>query len=429
MESDRATLASLVIDTFACSGGPARCAAAVALHGSGLALHPRRSGRRRAARLRRRGLAPARPAARLEHRGNAASRTRRAAAAVGYYPSGIGWYRKAFRLPAGARGQSVLARVRRHLHERRGLAQRRRGSGSGPSATSASRTTSRSTWSAGDQCDRGAGRQLGAAELALVHRQRDLPSRARSLSWIPCTSGIGGRGSRRPRADSAGARGRRAHPARERPRRGRAVACCGPSSSGPIESEVARVETPFSLAARADDWTWSSACRSLRPDSGRSRPRSLYRLRPRSSTAIAPSTGRARLRHSVDRVRCRPRIPAQRPAGQDARASTCTMTPARSAPRCPSGCGSGGWSCSRPMGVERHPHVAQPAGAGVPRISADRMGFLVMAEAFDEWTHRQGARGVSQVLRRMVGTRRHRFRPARPQPSVDRPVERGQRDR
>ena len=43
--------------------------------------------------------------------------------------------------------------------------------------------------------------------------------------------------------------------------------------------------------------------------------------------------------------------------------------------------------------------------------------------------HRQGAGGIPQVLRRMVRARRHRFRPPRPEPSVDRALERRQRDR
>ena len=34
-------------------------------------------------------------------------RTRPAAGACGYFPTGIGWYRKAFRLPAGARGREA----------------------------------------------------------------------------------------------------------------------------------------------------------------------------------------------------------------------------------------------------------------------------------------------------------------------------------
>ena len=120
---------------------------AASVDGPGVALHPGRSGGRRAAGVRRSPVAPAGPAARLEHRGHAAPRTLPAADSVGFLPGGIGWYRKSFRAARrGSRPSSASARVRRRLHEQRRLDQRRPPRQAARTATSASRTTSPRTW-------------------------------------------------------------------------------------------------------------------------------------------------------------------------------------------------------------------------------------------------------------------------------------------
>ena len=59
----------------------------------------------------------------------------------------------------------------------------------------------------------------------------------------------------------------------------------------------------------------------------------------------------------------------------------------------------------------------------------DRLGFLVMDGGVRRMDHRQGARGLPQVLRRVVGARRGGLRPPRPEPSFGRALERGERDR
>ena len=134
---------------------------------------------------------------------------------VGLLPSGIGWYRKSFRLPAGARGQSVAARVRRDLHERRGVAQRDP-AGEAPVRLHRRRLRCDEAPGRGDQCDRGPGRQLGAAEFALVHRQRHLPPRLAHDHGSPPRGALGDVGHHSA-GGLRGRGGRRPHPAGERP--------------------------------------------------------------------------------------------------------------------------------------------------------------------------------------------------------------------
>ena len=136
---------------------------------------PRRPCRRRAARLRRPGWRRLD----LPHDWSIEGTPRPGrpgGGGMGYFPAGIGWYRKAFRAARRRPGPGGLARVRRHLHEQRRLDQRRP---AGPAALRLHRLRLRrqQTSRARRQRGRRSRRQLAAAQLPVVHGQRHLPPR------------------------------------------------------------------------------------------------------------------------------------------------------------------------------------------------------------------------------------------------------------
>ena len=102
---------------------------------------------------------------------------------------------------------------------------------------------------------------------------------------------------------------------------------------------------------------------------------------------------------------------------------------------------AGGLGAAVPEGVwERRLALLRSMGVNAIRTShnppapefldlCDRMGFLVMAEAFDEWTFGKVPGGLSQLLRRLVGAGRDGLRAPRSEPPVHRAVERRERNR
>jgi beta-galactosidase len=88
--------------------------------------------------------------------------------------------------------------------------------------------------------------------------------------------------------------------------------------------------------------------------------------------------------------------------------------------------------------LERQLEILQAMGCNAIRTShnppapellelCDRMGFLVMDEAFDCWAHRQETRRLQPPLRRLARKGPPRPGPPRPQPSERHPVEHRQR--
>src|SRR5438876_3251484 len=220
-----------------------RRAATAPLDGPRLAVRAGRPPGCRSAGVRRRQVAQARPAARLEHRGHAEPRcSRRGAHRL--LPRGDRLVPEGVSTPcrhARARG---VARVRRRLHELGRLDQRLP-----PGETTLRihqlRVRHHETRRTGRERDCRARGQFAPAQLPLVHGERHLSARVAGARRSAACGPLG-----RLRDDAArglGQRGRgRAHAGRERPDRG---------TQGIIRSvvrdgagrDVARAETSFSL--------------------------------------------------------------------------------------------------------------------------------------------------------------------------------------
>ena len=122
---------------------------------------------------------------------------------------------------------------------------------------------------------------------------------------------------------------------------------------------------------RASGWSWSSDFTSQRRGSGRSRRRTSTRFavggarRRREPVDVGDDA----VRHSHHRLRQGPRIPAQRPPGQDARREPASRR--RRARRGGAGRRLGASArAAQGDGRQRHPHVAQSAGARSSSICA-----------------------------------------------------------
>ena len=191
--------------------------------------------------------------------------------------------------------------------------------------------------------------------------------------------------------------------------------------------EVARTETPFSLAA-GQAVELEQRLRVATPRLWSLESPALYALHSVvAGRAPQRRPGRHDVRHPHHRLRQGSRVPAQRPPGEDAGREPASR---RGRPR-RGRAGVGLAPSARDAegdGRQRRPHLAQPAGPGVPG-SVRPAGLPRHGRGVRRMDHRQGARGLPPVLRRVVGARRGGLRPPRPEPSFGRALERGERDR
>ena len=251
--------------------------------------------------------------------------------------------------------------------------------------------------------------QFAAAQLPLVHRERHLPPRLADRSSDPAARGSLGHlrddarvGLRRaPTSWSAPASRTTARP----PRRAvlRSTVLDGVRARG---GRTAETRSP-SLAAGRQLERRAAASRRLAAAlvGGDAEPVRACARRCWTARATADRLV-ARLRHPHHRLRQGPRLPPERPAGQDERRQP--------APRRRRGRrGGAGARLAAPAraaqgdGGERHPHVAQPARARVPR-PVRPPGLPRDGGGVRRVDVRQGARGLPQVLRRVVRARRRR---------------------
>ncbi len=299
---------------------------------------------------------------------------------LGFFPMGTGWYRKSFKLPGGARGQKVWLEF------------------DGVYMNS-------DVWINGVHLGH---RPYGYISFAYdvtdhlvsginvvavrVDNSRQPSSRWYTGSgiyrhvWLsvvdPLHVGHWGTYLTTPRADSA----RADVLARTVVENGYRTPRKGVLRSTVVDSagrEVARAEAPFPCL-RARRSNWSSTSRSALRFSGRSRHRtSTHSARP-SPTAAEPPTCSPRRSESAASRTTRIEGSCSTVGRSRCEASTCTTMPA---PR-----------CGRPgTGLAPAAHDVEADGANAIRTShnppapefldlCDRLGFLVMAEAFDEWT-------------------------------------------
>ena len=340
---------------------------------------------------------------------------------------GVGWYRKHFSVPAPDAGRAALPGRRRGDVLRDGVAERpiRRRLAvrlhlvpRGPDAATSSRRRQRPRHPPGQP----------ARFVALVSRRRHLPQRLAGEDRARSTSRQWGTSVTTPQvsADAAAT----VNPSHAGERHGRRGAVRWTHLR--LDADGAHPATaagrggeprPAERSRRAGSATCKQSLASPTRGSGASRnPHRYVAVTDRGAGRPGRGPGRDALRHPHDRVRPRPGLPAQRRARADSTASATTTTSA------PLG------TAINARALERQLEILKEMGCNAIRTShnppapelldlCDRMGMLVMDEAFDCWATRQDAERLPPALPRLA-----REGPAgpgapRPQSPVRRPLE------